>query len=76
MKIETNSVHIRYRELFDLLHQHNRDLFREVLETLTEVAEEFSETSPSFFGGTSQFNIDRGIYWNEEGIQFGFAEVA
>ena len=31
MKIETNSVHIRYRELFDLLHQTDRDLFREVL---------------------------------------------
>ena len=76
MKIETNSVHIRYRELFDLLHQTDRDLFREVLETLTEVAEEFCETSPSFFGGTSQFNIDRGIYWNEDGIQFAFAEVA
>ena len=76
MKIETNSVHIRYRELFDLLHQTDRDLFREVLETLTEVAEEFCETSPSFFGGTSQFNIDSGIYWNEEGIQFAVADVA
>ena len=76
MKIDTKSVYIRYGELFDLLHQHNRDLFREVLETLTEVAEVACETSPSFFGGTSQFNIDRGIYWNEEGIQFAFAEVA
>ena len=76
MKIDTNSVYIRYGELFDLLHQRDRELFTEVLETLTEVAEEFCETSPSFFGGTSQFNIDRGIYWNEEGIQFAFAEVA
>ena len=72
MKIETNSVHIRYRELFDLLHQTDTDLFKEVLETLTEVAEVACETSPSFFGNTA----DKGIYWNEEAIQFAFAEVA
>ena len=72
MKIETNSVHIRYRELFDLLHQTDRDLFREVLETLTEVAEVAYETNPLLIGKSAE----EGITWEEEGIQFAFAEVA
>ncbi len=72
MKIETNSVHIRYRELFDLLHQTDRDLFREVLETLAEVAEVAYDTNPLAVGD----NAEDGITWKEESIQFAFAEVA
>ena len=72
MKIDTNSVFIRYGELFELLHQRDRDLFKEVLNTLTEVAEVAFDTSPSIVGNTT----DNGIYWEAEGIQFAFAEVA
>ena len=71
MKIETNSVRIRYGELFDLLHHRNKPLFAEVLDTNTEVAEVACETSPLFFGSTT----DKRIFGNEEGIQFAFAEV-
>ncbi len=72
MKINTNSVYINYGELFDLLHQRDRELFKEVLNTLKEVAEIAFDTSPSIEGNTT----DKGIYWAEEGIQFAFAEVA
>ena len=72
MKINTNSVYINYGELFDLLHQRDRELFKEVLNTLNEVAEIAFDTSPSIEGNTT----DKGIYWAEEGIQFAFAEVA
>ena len=72
MKIDTNSVYIRYGELFDLLHQRDRELFTEVLETLAEVAEVAYETNPLLIGKSDE----EGITWEEEGIQFAFAEVA
>jgi len=72
MKIDANSVHIRYGELFDLLHHRNKPLFAEVLDTITEVAEVACETCPLFVGSTT----DKGIFWKEESIQFAFAEVA
>ena len=72
MKINTNSVFVRYTELFELLHQRDRDLFKEVLNTLTEVAEVAYETNPLLIGKSAE----EGITWEEEGIQFAFAEVA
>ena len=72
MKIDTNSVYIRYGELFDLLHQRDRELFTEVLDTLTEVVEVAYETNPLVVGKSAE----EGITWKDEGIQFAFAEVA
>ncbi len=75
MKINDNSVSLRYGELFELLHQRDRDLFQEVLETLTEVVEVAYETNPHF--NTSYSNLgDKSIEWSEDSIQFAFAEVA
>ena len=72
MKIKTNMVEIAYGEFFELLHQRDRDLFHDVLEALTEVAEVAYDTHPSSYGESA----GRGITWSEEGIQFAFAEVA
>ena len=72
MKIKQNSVSIRYGEIFDILHQRDRDLYKEVLETLTEVAEVAYETDPSSCGNSADNYID----WSENGIHFAFAEVA
>ena len=50
----------------------HRDLFREVLETLAEVAEVAYDTNPLAVGD----NAEDGITWKEESIQFALAEVA
>tara|TARA_Y100001973_G_C4927616_1_gene199432 strand:- start:236 stop:454 length:219 start_codon:yes stop_codon:yes gene_type:complete len=72
MIIKHNSVKIGFTELFDLLYQRDRDLHKEVLEILTEVAQVAIDTSPFDEGYTSE----EGISWNEDSIQFAFAEVA
>ena len=72
MKIETNAVKIGFGDFLELIHQRDRDLFHEVLETLTEVAEVAYETNPSSCGDSAE----KGITWSEEGIHFAFAEVA
>ena len=72
MKIKQNLVSIGYGEVFDILHQRDRDLYKEVLETLTEVAEVAYETNPCSCGTSADNYID----WSENGIHFAFAEVA
>ena len=72
MIIKQNSVKIGFTESFDLLYQTDRDLYKEVLEILTEVAQVAIDTSPFDEGYTSE----EGISWNEDSIQFAFAEVA
>ena len=72
MKIKENLVSFSYGEVFDILHQRDRDLYKEVLETLTEVAEVAYETDPCSYGQSAEKYID----WSENGIQFAFAEVA
>ena len=69
MKIDTNSVFVRYTEIFELLRNQDKDLFFEVLETLTEVVEVAVDTSPSIGNKATEI----GINLEEEGVEFGFA---